>query len=59
MAYYADESDLQWIQIAMRPWLTDSERKSAEQEREIVLAALWILAASRAQTAKPKSRKET
>ena len=42
LAYYADESDLRWIEIAMRPWFADAERKSAKQEQEIVLAMLWL-----------------
>jgi hypothetical protein len=59
LVYYADESDLQWVEFALRPWVADAERKSEEQEREIVLAALWILTASIAKTINSKSRKET
>lgn len=51
MGYYTDEADLQWVDIAMRPWFEDSEKKSEAQEREILRSLMWILAAAQARKA--------
>lgn len=51
LVYYADESDLQWVEIGMRPWFEDSEKKQALQEREIIIGLMWILTAAQARKA--------
>lgn len=48
MVYWTDEADLQWVEIAMRPWFEDSAAKSENHEREIIFNVLWLCVAAQA-----------
>ena len=50
MVYYADptgKSDLQWLELAMRPWFDDAEGKLTQQETEMIAALMWLMIAAK------------